>query len=112
MVAKALSFDTDEIDLPAGQPSTLTFDNEDAGIPHNIAIYSDDSLSEILFQGTQFPGIATRGVPDPGARRGDVLLPVRRPHHDERHGGGRSRRGLGSGRRTAARCHGSVRPSG
>jgi plastocyanin len=59
VVAKALAFDTDEIDLPAGQPTTLTFDNEDAGVPHNIAIYSDDSLGETLFQGTQFPGIAT-----------------------------------------------------
>ncbi len=59
VVAKELAFDTDQIDLTAGQPTTLTFDNEDAGIPHNIAIYSDDSLSEILFQGTQFPGIAT-----------------------------------------------------
>ena len=59
MVAKDLAFDTDQIDLTAGQPTTLTFDNEDAGIPHNIAIYSDDSLSEVLFQGTQFPGIAT-----------------------------------------------------
>ena len=59
VVAKDLAFDTDQIDLAAGQPTTLTFDNEDAGIPHNIAIYSDDSLSETLFQGTQFPGIAT-----------------------------------------------------
>ena len=48
-----------ELDLTAGQPTTLTFDNEDAGVPHNIAIYSDDSLSEVLFQGTQFPGIDT-----------------------------------------------------
>ena len=96
VVAKDLAFDTDQIDLTAGQPTTLTFDNEDAGIPHNIAIYSDDSLSETLFQGTQFPGIASRGVSDPGARCGDVLLPLRRPHHDERHGGGRSGRGLGS----------------
>ena len=68
VVAKDLAFDTDQLDLTAGQPTTLTFDNEDAGIPHNIAIYSDDSLSETLFQGTQFPGIATRGVSDPGAR--------------------------------------------
>jgi plastocyanin len=59
VVAKDLAFDTDQIDLTAGQPTTLTFDNEDAGVPHNIAIYSDDSLAETLFQGTQFPGIAT-----------------------------------------------------
>jgi plastocyanin len=60
VTAEALTFDTAEIDLPAGQPTTLTFDNEDAGIPHNIAIYNDDSLSETLFQGEQFPGIDIR----------------------------------------------------
>jgi len=59
VVAKDLTFDTDQLNLIAGQPTTLTFDNEDAGVPHNIAIYSDDSLAETLFQGTQFPGIAT-----------------------------------------------------
>jgi plastocyanin len=60
VTAKSLAFDTDEIDLPAGQPTTITFDNEDAGVPHNIAIYSDESLSQTLFQGEQFPGVDSR----------------------------------------------------
>jgi plastocyanin len=70
VTAKGLSFDTKVIDLPAGQPTTITFHNEDAGIPHNIAIYTDESLSTALFQGEQFPGVATQEytVPalDPG----------------------------------------------
>jgi plastocyanin len=70
VTAKGLSFDTKEIDLTAGQPTTITFHNEDAGIPHNIAIYTDDTLSTALFQGEQFPGVATQEyqVPalDPG----------------------------------------------
>jgi plastocyanin len=70
VVAKALAFDTDEIDLPAGQPTALTFDNEDAGVPHNIAIYNDDSLSETLFQGEQFPGIATQEYAIPALEAG------------------------------------------
>ena len=57
VTAKALAFDTNEIDLPSGQPTTITFDNQDAGIPHNIAIFNDSSMSETLFQGEQFPGI-------------------------------------------------------
>jgi plastocyanin len=65
VTAKALEFDTDEIDLPAGQPTTITFDNQDAGIPHNIAIYNDESLSETLFQGEQFPGIDSQEYPIP-----------------------------------------------
>jgi plastocyanin len=70
VTAKGLSFDTKELDLPAGQPTTITFHNEDAGIPHNIAIYTDSTLSTTLFQGEQFPGVATQEyqVPalDPG----------------------------------------------
>jgi plastocyanin len=65
VTAKALAFDTEEIDLPAGQPTTITFDNQDAGVPHNIAIYNDESLSETLFQGEQFPGIASQEYPIP-----------------------------------------------
>lgn len=65
VTAKSLAFDTDEIDLPAGQPTTITFDNQDAGVPHNIAIYNDDSLSETLFQGEQFPGVDSREYPIP-----------------------------------------------
>jgi plastocyanin len=70
VTAEALTFDTAEIDLPAGQPTTLTFDNEDAGVPHNIAIYNDDSLSETLFQGEQFPGIDIREYEIPALEPG------------------------------------------
>jgi plastocyanin len=70
VTAKSLAFDTKEIDLPAGQPITLTFDNQDAGVPHNIAIYTDASASTTLFQGEQFPGVDSReyAIPalDPG----------------------------------------------
>ncbi len=54
----------------AGKPTTLTFDNEDAGVTHNIAIYKDDSLSEALFQGKQFPGIATEEYQIPALEPG------------------------------------------
>ena len=60
-----MAFDTDEIDLPAGQPTTITFDNQDAGVPHNIAIYNDASASKTLFQGEQFPGVDSREYPIP-----------------------------------------------
>jgi plastocyanin len=70
VTAKSLAFDTKEIDLPAGQPTTITFDNQDAGVLHNIAIYTDASASKALFQGEQFPGVDSReyAIPalDPG----------------------------------------------
>jgi plastocyanin len=60
VVAEGLQFDTKELDLPAGQPVTISFENKDAGIPHNIAIYTDASKSTVLFQGEVFPGPATK----------------------------------------------------
>jgi plastocyanin len=58
VVAQGIAFDTDTISLPPDQPSTLTFDNRDT-VPHNIAIYTDNSLSEALFQGEIVTGPAT-----------------------------------------------------
>ena len=43
-----LEFDTADVTVPAGQPVTLIADNIDAGIPHNWAVYTDDSASELI----------------------------------------------------------------
>jgi plastocyanin len=61
VVAKDLAFDTDTITLPADTETTLTFDNEDPGTQHNIAIYSDDTYTPpALFTGEIFAGPDTR----------------------------------------------------
>jgi plastocyanin len=36
------SFETDEMAAPAGAPFTVTFDNQDTGIPHNWALYATE----------------------------------------------------------------------
>jgi plastocyanin len=59
VVAQNIAFDTDTIELPADTPTTITFDNRDAGVQHNIAIYSDADLSETLFPGELITGPAT-----------------------------------------------------
>ena len=59
VAAANLAFDTDTIELPPDVPTTVTFDNQEAGIQHNIAIYGDDSLTEVLFQGDLVTGPAT-----------------------------------------------------
>ncbi len=59
VTAQGLAFDTSQITLPAGKETTLTFDNQDAGVPHNIAIYpSESQLSpdQALFQGEVVTG--------------------------------------------------------
>jgi len=59
VVAQNIAFDTQAIELPLEQVMTITFDNRDAGVPHNISIYSDQSLGELLFQGELITGPAT-----------------------------------------------------
>jgi uncharacterized membrane protein/plastocyanin len=56
--------------LPADEPVALSFDNQDGGVPHNVAIYRDDSAAESLFVGDLIDGpeTVTYQVPalDPG----------------------------------------------
>jgi plastocyanin len=56
VAAQSLAFDTDTIELPADAPTTITFDNQEVGVPHNISIYADDTLGEVLFQGEIITG--------------------------------------------------------
>jgi len=58
VVAQNIAFDTQTIELPPEAVVTITFDNRDAGTPHNISIYSDESLGETLFQGEIVTGPA------------------------------------------------------
>jgi plastocyanin len=59
ITAENLSFDRDTLSFPADTPSTLTFQNNDAGTPHNVAIYTDESASEALFTGDLVTGVDT-----------------------------------------------------
>jgi plastocyanin len=59
VVAQNIAFDTQTIELPPDAVATITFDNRDAGTPHNISIYSDESLGETLFPGEIVTGPAT-----------------------------------------------------
>jgi plastocyanin len=73
VTAQNIAFDTDEIDLVAGQAAKLTFDNEDAGTPHNIAIYpseSDISADSALFQGDLVTGPAKQVYDIPALKAG------------------------------------------
>lgn len=56
VAAENVAFDTDAIELPADTASTIVFDNRDAGVQHNIAIYEDDTLATVLFKGELVSG--------------------------------------------------------
>jgi plastocyanin len=57
--AKNLAFNTDQLTAPGGVPFTIVFENDDAGVQHNVAIYTDSSLTTALFQGTLLLGPKT-----------------------------------------------------
>ena len=60
LVAKNTSFEEKELTFPAGQTSTLAFDNEDP-FEHNFSIYEDNSASgEPLFTVDPFAGPTTK----------------------------------------------------
>jgi plastocyanin len=55
LAAQDISFDTDEITLTAGAQTTVEFDNKDE-LPHNLAIYEDESAETAIFQGDILEG--------------------------------------------------------
>jgi plastocyanin len=57
--AKNMSFDTNKLTVQAGAKVTLVFANNDAGIPHNVAFYTDSTAAKIIFQGQTINGVST-----------------------------------------------------
>jgi cytochrome c oxidase subunit 2 len=48
ITADNTAFDTKCLAAPANQPFTVAFDNKQAGVPHNVAIYTDPSATKLL----------------------------------------------------------------
>ncbi|MQA99434.1 MAG: hypothetical protein GEU78_03950 [Actinobacteria bacterium] len=53
--AANVQFDTDTLQLPAGEEATISFNNEDTA-EHNVAIYEDSSAEADLFKGQIISG--------------------------------------------------------
>jgi len=49
--SSAASFEQSEVVVAAGKPLTLTFDNKNAAVPHNVAIFDGPSEAKTLFAG-------------------------------------------------------------
>lgn len=58
--AQYLAFDVTTITLPAGHPTVIRLENEDAGILHNIAVYRDARATDLVARGALFDGPRTR----------------------------------------------------
>jgi plastocyanin len=55
LTAQDIKFSTDEITVQAGEPVVIEFTNQDA-LPHNFALYTDESAQEVIFRGELIVG--------------------------------------------------------
>jgi plastocyanin len=74
VTASGLAFDTQTITLPANKPYTLTFDNQDSGVPHDIAIFPDASATNPLFTGAIVIGVNTTQYHIPALKPGSYYF--------------------------------------
>jgi plastocyanin len=58
IAAENIQFDTSTITVPAGAEVTMVFDNQDDGIPHNVAVYDSPLRTEQIFVGEVITGPA------------------------------------------------------
>jgi plastocyanin len=59
VTARANAFTSTMVNAPASQAFSIVFMNSDPGIQHNVAIYTDDSASKVLFRGALVTGPKT-----------------------------------------------------
>jgi len=59
LTARNFTFDTDRITVPAGSTVIMTFINNDAGVPHNFALYTDKTAATKIFAGDLVTGVKT-----------------------------------------------------
>jgi plastocyanin len=65
-------FEPDDVVFPVDTEFDLVFDNQDAGIPHNVAIASTDGAT--VFSGEIFNGVDTRVYAVPALAAGDYTF--------------------------------------
>lgn len=56
ITAEGIAFNSASLVLQAGIPVTIDFDNQDAGIPHNVAVYTDKTATTKIFAEPPFAG--------------------------------------------------------
>ncbi len=68
-----VAFDRETLDVPAGRPFVLVFENREA-VQHNVSIFADAALQQRLFEGVLFGGPATRWYPVPALEAGTYVF--------------------------------------
>ncbi len=60
LTAQGTAYDTDTLEVPANTPFQIVFVNNDAGIPHNVAVHKDSPTGAEVWKGEIFSGVATK----------------------------------------------------
>jgi plastocyanin len=68
--AQNIAFDTGTLTAPVDEPFQIHFVNNDASVPHNVAIHEGTPTGPEVFQGEVFPGVAERTYDVPGLPAG------------------------------------------
>jgi plastocyanin len=58
VTASGMAFDTSTITVSAGAHLTITFINNDNGIPHNMAFYTSSAATTVIYQGARTTGVS------------------------------------------------------
>jgi mono/diheme cytochrome c family protein/plastocyanin len=72
IVALGTAFTTPDVTAPADAPFVIVFDNQDAGILHNVAI--QDASGAEVFNGEIFAGVGTRDYQVPALAAGEYTF--------------------------------------
>ena len=59
LTANGLAFNLSTITVPAGVTVLVHFTNNDAGVPHNLAVYDSSARTTNLFKGTIITGVSS-----------------------------------------------------
>jgi len=76
IVAMGVKYDLATLTVAAGKNFQIVFDNQDAGIPHNVAIHegSVSAVGKELFSGTIFAGVAKQTYTVPALSAGSYVF--------------------------------------
>lgn len=58
--AENIAYKESTLSAAAGKPFQIDFKNQDAGVPHNVAIHKDSAAGAEVFKGEIFPGKAEK----------------------------------------------------
>jgi cytochrome c oxidase subunit 2 len=70
LTAASIQYVEKTLTAPAATPFQIEFDNQDAGVPHNVTIHKDSPTGEQLFAGDVFPGVAKKTYDVPALAAG------------------------------------------